>query len=588
MLKKEKLVKRICCLMMATAMLFGCVYVSADETDTGGETAVKSGSCGKTESDSVTWNLSDDGILTISGTGAMADYDDPTSTEETAVKSPWADQREFVTKVVVEDGITRIGKYCFARLANAAAFDMSKNTTLTEIANRGCYEFMFSNELKLGDSVLSVGDEAFRKCRKFKTLTLGKNATYGQYCFAECQWTAKENAGINTVNIPRGVKAISDYMFYQCNVLKNLFIGDTVESIGKFAFRDAAFEYVILPESVKTISEGAFVKTASLKALSVANDNIVINGPIFSTETGKNPKTANEYNKTPIRIYCGKGSATQQYINDYFKEDNLIYSKGFQGTGGGYDGTKKDYVYPQDKGFEFINGYLCGPAVYYTYNDDKTEVEISADENSNLDKTMNTFVWNTSFKESPLKGKTDLKEIKINDGVTNISNLAFEGCTNVELLTVPSTVEKIGGSIFANNKKLKYVLVPNGTAVIENGAFNGCPNSMKVYGYKDSTAQTYAESKGFPFSEIDGNTMIIPEIANGKLSVYAKEAAENANIILKNSDSTSIVPKTVNLRVGLNTIKADDLNISAYADGKCYLWDSISGMHPKCAATTLK
>lgn len=588
MLKKEKLVKRVCCLMMAAAMLFGCVYVSADETDTGDETAVKSGSCGKTESDSVIWNLSDDGTLTISGTGEMADYDDPTSTDEAAVKSPWADQRDSVTKVVVEDSITRIGKYCFARLANAATFDMSKNTTLTEIAYRGCYEFMFSNELKLGDSVLSVGDEAFRKCRKFKTLTLGKNATYGKYCFAECQWTATEKAGINTVNIPRGVKAISDYMFYQCNVLKNLFIGDTVESIGKFAFRDAAFEYVILPESVKTIGEGAFVKTATLKALSVANDNIVIDGPIFSTETGKNPKTSSEYNKAPLRIYCGKGSTTQQYINDYFTEGNLIYSAEFQGTGGGYDGTKKDYVYPQDKGFEFINGYLCGPAVYYTYNDDKTEVEISADADSALAKTMDTYVWNVSYKESPFKNKTDLKEIRINEGVTNISNLAFEGCKSVELLGVAKSVTKIGGSIFANNKALKYVFVPNAATTIEDGSFNGCPTNTRFYGYDESAAKTFADKKEFPFTAIDGNTMIIPEIANGKLSVYAKDAAEDANVILKNSDNTSIVPKTVNLSAGLNTIKSDDLNISDYADGKCYLWDSISGMHPKCAATTLK
>lgn len=66
------------------------------------------------------------------------------------------------------------------------------------------------------------------------------------------------------------------------------------------------------------------------------------------------------------------------------------------------------------------------------------------------------------------------------------------------------------------------------------------------------------------------------------------DAAEVADVILRNSDSTSIVPNTVNLSAGLKTIKVDGLNISDYANGKCYLWDSISGMHPKCAPTTLK
>lgn len=75
-------------------------------------------------------------------------------------------------------------------------------------------------------------------------------------------------------------------------------------------------------------------------------------------------------------------------------------------------------------------------------------------------------------------------------------------------------------------------------------------------------------------------------IVSGMGGAYA--AAEVADVILRNSDSTSIVPNTVNLSAGLNTIKADGLNISDYANGKCYLWDSISGMHPKCAAATLK
>ena len=554
MLKKEKLVKRICCLMMAAAMLFGCVYVSADETDTGGETAVKSGSCGKTESDSVTWNLSDDGILTISGTGAMADYDLENASSPVN-PTPWYQYKTDITEIVVEEGITEIGNACFARLDKVTKLTLPQES-LKKIGYRGCRDLRFTSKLTLPASLESVGNRAFENCKGFSNLQLGANATYGEYAFNAC-------SKLTNIDIPKGVKKLSNFMFSDCAYLKNVYFSNTVEEIGTAAFNNClSLEYIILPESVNKVGTNAFHSCQNLQAVSFANDTVSVGGTIF------NAKTGTKFPDAKIRIYGGNNSTVKTYIDAYSENDK----------------SSSPYV----KGFEFINGYLCGPAVYYTYNDDKTEVEISVDENSNLDKTMNTFVWNTSFKESPLKGKTDLKEIKINDGVTNISNLAFEGCTNVELLTVPSTVEKIGGSIFANNKKLKYVLIPTGTAVIDNGAFNGCPNSMKVYGYKDSTAQTYAESKGFPFSEIDGNTMIIPEIANGKLSVYAKDAAENANIILKNSDSTSIVPKTVNLRVGLNTIKADDLNISAYADGKCYLWDSISGMHPKCAATTLK
>ena len=85
-----------------------------------------------------------------------------------------------------------------------------------------------------------------------------------------------------------------------------------------------------------------------------------------------------------------------------------------------------------------------------------------------------------------------------------------------------------------------------------------------------------------------GGAYAAPETNVSDSAAKQADSAEVADVILRNSDSTSIVPKTVNLSAGLNTIKADDLNRSDYTDGKCYLWDSISGMHPKCAAKTLK
>ena len=65
-----------------------------------------SGTCG----DSLTWEFVD-GTLTISGTGTMMEgayYSD----------YPWADIRLDITKVVIEEGVTSIGKDAF-RIANA-------------------------------------------------------------------------------------------------------------------------------------------------------------------------------------------------------------------------------------------------------------------------------------------------------------------------------------------------------------------------------------------------------------------------------------------------------------------------------------
>ena len=84
-------------------------YKSADNWSTYADiiTAMPNpqGTCG----DNVTWELaltSTSGILTISGTGAMADYDGPDD-------QPWKDYRSSITKVVIGNGVTSIGNNAF-------------------------------------------------------------------------------------------------------------------------------------------------------------------------------------------------------------------------------------------------------------------------------------------------------------------------------------------------------------------------------------------------------------------------------------------------------------------------------------------
>ena len=61
--------------------------------------AVESGTCGE----NLTWKI-EDGVLTISGTGAMTGY--PPS------QSPWAAAK--IKSVVIESGVTSIGNNAFS------------------------------------------------------------------------------------------------------------------------------------------------------------------------------------------------------------------------------------------------------------------------------------------------------------------------------------------------------------------------------------------------------------------------------------------------------------------------------------------
>ena len=89
------------------------ISASADET---GADETSAATWTKTESDGLTWTLDYDGKLTISGTGAMKDYDYNNNQSPVYMNSS-------VKKVVIEDGVTSIG--------NLAFYDCSGLTPIT-------------------------------------------------------------------------------------------------------------------------------------------------------------------------------------------------------------------------------------------------------------------------------------------------------------------------------------------------------------------------------------------------------------------------------------------------------------------------
>ncbi len=137
-----------------------------------------SGTCGT----NLTWNLSCDGVLTISGIGDMADYEMPWG--ETGNGAPWDAQKESITSVVIEDGVTRIGNYAFIFYPNI--------TSLT-----------------LGNTVKSIGYQAFSGCG-FTTLTLPNSLTdIDMSAFSQC-------SGLTAVSIPAGVTNMASSAFSGC------------------------------------------------------------------------------------------------------------------------------------------------------------------------------------------------------------------------------------------------------------------------------------------------------------------------------------------------------------------------------------
>lgn len=281
--------KHITRLLFAALLLLAlCIGASAAGT---------SGKCGP----SAYWSFdSSTGTLTISGSGAMNDY-------EYGNDYPWMDYRDSIQTIVIGDQITQIGRYAFTgtacstikfgknvRSIGERAFLECRNLngdltlpdsvqTIGAGAFQGCEKL--SGDLTIPDSVVEIGEGAFRDCKNLNgTLTLGKNLrTIGKEAFSGCAFTGSLTipegvteiadsafgAGIplkkygmftGTLTLPSTLKTIGASAFSYADFSGELLIPDGVTSIGANAFKecDGFGGTLSLPDSVKTVGEWAF------------------------------------------------------------------------------------------------------------------------------------------------------------------------------------------------------------------------------------------------------------------------------------------------------------------------------------------
>ena len=137
--------------------------------------AAESGTCGK----NLTWTLSNDGTLTISGTGAMDNfypYENYPS---------WDGYAYQIRKVIIESGVTSIGSDAFRYCSS-----------LTNIS--------------IPNGVTSIGSAAFFDCSSLTNISIPNGVTSIQgNTFQNC-------SGLTNINIPNSVTSIGGYAFFVC------------------------------------------------------------------------------------------------------------------------------------------------------------------------------------------------------------------------------------------------------------------------------------------------------------------------------------------------------------------------------------
>ena len=170
----------------------------------------KAGTCGE----NLSWTLTTDGVLTISGSGKMYDYG-----MGTGELCPWFSSGYLIQSVVIQSGVTSIGECAFYRCDMTS---ISIPSTITDIGGSAFYdcEYLLSADIPYG--VTEIGYSTFYDCRKLEQVTIPSTVTVIQpYAFYQC-------FALDGVNIPEKVSQIGYYAFYKCGRLTSIALPDAM------------------------------------------------------------------------------------------------------------------------------------------------------------------------------------------------------------------------------------------------------------------------------------------------------------------------------------------------------------------------
>lgn len=132
--------------------------------------------------------------------------------------------------------------------------------------------------------------------------------------------------------------------------------------------------------------------------------------------------------------------------------------------------------------FAFV-GYRKSESVL-KYSPNATGVSVYAGKYYNAQSVEIPAVYNgkpvTEISNGAFNGLSDIKKIVLPDSITKIGDNAFNGATSLEVINIPDNVVSIGESAFADCKKLRKVVIPEKTVKLGKNVFSDCSNLSEI------------------------------------------------------------------------------------------------------------
>lgn len=288
------------------------------------------GKCGE----NATFTLDNKYNLIINGEGIMDDYENGFDTS-----SVWKPYRKNIKSIIINNGITSIGKFAFC------------NSSIL-------------NNIFIPDSVTTIGSRSFLSCVSLTNIKLPKNLSIiSDRLFAHCSC-------LNSINFYSSVKCVESEAFNNCTSLQTVYFYGTPEEWnaidinpeGNEALLNAEVVFIseVLPTSISISTKPTYIigeDTALDIAVNLNNNDgttTTLSPDEYTLETNFNPNTEGEYN---IKVSYGD-----------FTDEVTVKVEPLKMT--------SISITTQPEKTEFLEGTdidLTGMILTGTYNNEKTE-----------------------------------------------------------------------------------------------------------------------------------------------------------------------------------------------------------------------
>lgn len=460
--------KKLVSVFLAVAILLSCFAASA-VTLAAEEQIIADGVL----SESSSWSLSTDGVLSISGNGDMPDF-------SAYSDQPWRALAASVKSVVISDGITRVGAHSFELLPALSSVSLPKSlTSIGESALERCYAVKL---VDVPSSVRTIERRAFADCWQLATYDIAYASSYltyiGDEAFAGC-------TSLTTTNIPQRLLHLGDGAYLGCASLNNIKLPDRLEYLGRSAFQSCtSLREINIPWQITSVPDFAFFGCTSLESVTFGRHLEKIGREVFlwcpALKTLNIPKGVTEMPDFTYGFYYFNG--------EYRKYDGLSLSTASE--------VAADYA--RRHGLELIlddDAHVCADACPYCAlctSDceflncaEKCPGHIfpitgtvcdgiawSLSEDFVLTLTGSGEMPDFTYDAVPwIKYRSGVKTAVISDGIVNIGAYAFDSHENLREVSLPDSVTRVGRKAFALCTSLESATLPDSISEIAPLAF---------------------------------------------------------------------------------------------------------------------